>query len=106
MNGVMIAASGSVTYLADISSDGTSNGIIMNLVRLVILAIGVLLAGGFAINIFRTRMDKAKSGSVETKEHVDETKNFVLAEGLLVGVWAIIEIAHSIATGALSMSGG
>ncbi len=104
MIAVMIAASESVTYLADISSDGdgTSNGIIMKLVRVLLLAIGVIMAGGFGINLLQTRLDKSKSGSVETKEHVNETKNFVLAEGLLVAVWAIIELAHSLATGALS----
>mgnify|MGYP002150324906 CR=1 FL=1 len=104
MIAVMIAASESVTYLADISTDGdgTSNGIIMKLVRVLLLAIGVIMAGGFGINLLQTRLDKTKSGSVETKEHVNETKNFVLAEGLLVAVWAIIELAHSLATGALS----
>lgn len=98
---VMIAASTAVTYLADIGSDGTSNGIIMKLVRILLAAIAVILAGGFGINILRTRLDKGKSGSTETKEHVDETKNFVLAEGLLVAVWAIIELANNLASGAL-----
>ncbi len=101
MNAVMITAS-SVSYLADISSDGTSNGIIMNLVRLLLAAIAVIMAGGFGLSILRTRLDKSKSGATETKEHVDETKNFVIGEGLLVAVWAIIELAHSLATGALN----
>jgi len=105
MNGLTIAASGSVSYLADISSDGTSNGIIMTLTRLFLAGCAVLLAAGFGLNIVRTRLDKTKSGSTETKEHVDETKNFVLAEGLIAVVWTIIEIAHSIFVGAAGGGG-
>ena len=105
MNAVMIAASGSVTYLADISSDGTSNGIIMQIVRAVLAAIAVILAAGLGLNVLRVRMDKGKTGSAETKEHVDEAKNFAIAEGMLVSVWMIIEIAHNVFAGALSGGG-
>lgn len=105
MDAATIAASESVTYLADITSDGTSSGIIMTIVRLVLAAIAVILAGGFGLNVARIRMDKDKRSSAETKELVDEAKNFALAEGLLISVWAIIEIAHGVFTGALNIGG-
>jgi len=105
MDAVAVAATGSVIYLADISSDGTSSGIIMTLVRLILAAIAVILAGGFGLNVARIRMDKSKASAGETKELMDEAKNFALAEGLLISVWAIIEIAHGVFSGALSIGG-
>lgn len=105
MYAATIAASESVTYLADITSDGTSSGIIMTIVRLVLAAIAVILAGGLGISVARIRLDKDKKSSAETKELMDETKNFALAEGILVSVWAIIEIAHGVFSGALNIGG-
>ena len=93
------------TYLADITSDGTSSGIIMTLVRLILAAIAVILAGGFGLSVARIRLDKDKKSAGETKELMDEAKNFAFAEGLLVSVWAIIEIAHGVFSGALSIGG-
>lgn len=100
-----------VTYLADITSDGTSNGMIMTIVRVLLAAIAVILAGGFGINVAKAYLADAKggggpgaaSGGGKTKSLMDEAKNFALAEGLIGVVWAIIEIVNSVFGGALSV---
>jgi hypothetical protein len=102
-----------VTYLADITSDGTSNGMIMTIVRVVLAMIAVILAGGFGINIAKISLAEAKGGGGaqgpgggasggKTKSMMDETKNFALAEGLIISVWAIIELVNNVFSGVLS----
>jgi hypothetical protein len=94
----LAAHSDSVRILADISGDGTSNGAIMTIVKRVILGIGVILAGFFAVMIARTYMEKDND---KTKKLMDEAKNFVLAEGLVAVVWVIAELAGSVFQGAV-----
>ncbi len=93
-----------VTYLADIGSDGTSNGAIMGLTRALLAALAVILAAGFGIKVLKAYWGDGKpagDGGANTKSLVGEAKNFAFAEGLLFAVWAIIELVHGVFAGVL-----
>ncbi len=94
----------SVTYLADIASDGTSNGSIMAIVRAVLAALVVVVAAGFGVLVAKGFWGegKATASAEKTKLLMGEAKNFALAEGLLFAVWAIIELTHGLFGGVLS----
>lgn len=89
-----------VRILADISSDGTSNGAIMSIVRRVILAVSVIGGAAFVIHALRVQMDKDSAG--KTKKLTDEAKSFAYFEGLCGVVWVIAELAQNVFGGAAS----
>lgn len=95
-----LAAHGQTVHiLADISSDGTSNGSIISIVRRLLLAVAVIGGGGFGVLLLKTYM---KDDAGKTKKLIDEAKNFALFEGFLGVIWVIAEIAQSVFGGAAS----
>ena len=95
-----LAAHGhTVHILADISSDGTSNGAIMSIVRRVILAVAVIGGGAFGVHALRVYMEKDPG---KTKKLIDEAKAFALLEGFLGVIWVIAELAQNVFGGAAS----
>ena len=95
-----LAAHGQTVHiLADISSDGTSNGAIMSIVRRVILAAAVIGGAAFAIHALRVYMEKDPG---KVKKLLDEAKGFALLEGFLGVIWVIAELAQNVFGGAAS----
>jgi len=88
-----------VRILADISSDGTSNGSIMSIVRRVLAAVAVIGGAGFGIHALRVQMAKEPG---KTKNLMEEAKAFAFFEGLVAVVWVIAEVAANVFGGAAS----
>jgi hypothetical protein len=88
-----------VRILADISSDGTSNGSIISIVRKVVAAVAVIGGAGFAVHGLRVQMAKEPG---KTKNLMEEAKSFALFEGLMAVVWVIAEVAANVFGGAAS----
>lgn len=98
----MAAGGSDVQYLADIVSDGTSNNIVLTVVRVILGVVQVGVIGGFAVKIGRHYMEEAKSqGGGGTKSMWEEMKTLVMAQGALAIAWPLAEFAGRLFGGVL-----
>jgi hypothetical protein len=96
-----------VTYLAGLSGDGTSNNAVMGIVNRVIGAAAIGVAGFFAwkmLHLYFTSEspggDKGHAfGGAKTKTLLNEAVAFMVAEGLIASIWALVNYGQQIIGG-------
>jgi hypothetical protein len=122
MSTLMTSASETVTYLAGLSGDGTSNNAVMGIVNRVIGAAAIGVAGFFAWKMlhlyFTTDLGKSGGsdtgragpggggatgssafGGPKTKTLLNEAVAFMVAEGLIASIWALVNYGQQIIGG-------
>jgi hypothetical protein len=104
MSTLMTSASETVTYLAGLSGDGTSNNAVMGIVNRVIGAAAIGVAGFFAWKMlshyFASSADAGEAfGGKKTKTLLNEAVAFMVAEGLIASIWALVNYGQQIIGG-------
>lgn len=96
-----------VGYLAGLSGDGSSNNAVMGIANRVIMATAVIVAALFAWKMTTTYFnEKAEPdkhfGGKKTKALLSEAVAFMVAEGLIASIWALVNYGQQIVGGGVS----